>query len=163
MANDLVIQKVWLGLLDRERESRYYTYLGNRYQKLHFRLSTIVALGSTGAVASLLVGMPDVVSGCVSLVVAVCAIWSVFSDYSRKSVEAAILGKEYSLLYLEWEQLWIELNALDDEQIATRLKQLDREAIEIGKNSPYRLVVNKKLNERCAREAYDVVKHEFAA
>lgn len=163
MANDLVIQKVWLGLLDRERESRYYTYLGNRYQKWYFRLSAVVALGSTGAVASLLVGMPDVISGCVSLVVAVCAIWSVFSDYSRKSVEAAILGKEYSLLALEWEQLWIKLNAIDDEQIAARLKELDLEAIKIGKDSPYRLFVDKKLNERCAREAYDVVQHEFAA
>ena len=163
MANDLVIQKVWLGLLDRKRESRYYTYLANRYQKLHFCLSAVVALGSTGAVASLLVGMPAVVSGCVSLVVAVCAIWSVLSDYSRKSVEAANLGKEYSLLSLDWEQLWIELNALDDKQIAARLRELHHEAIEIGKDSPHRLMVDKRLNERCAREAYDVIQHEFAA
>lgn len=163
MANDLIIQKVWLGLLDRERESRYYTYLANRYQKSHFWLSVVVAFGSTGVVASLLGGMPDVVSGSVSLIVAGCAIWSIFSDYSRKSVEAAILGKEYATLALDWEQLWINLNVLDDDQIASRLRELNHEVIKVGKDSPYRLIVNKKLNERCAREAYDVVQHEYAA
>ena len=61
--DDRIRQRAWLGLLDTDRETLYLSLLANRMRRTHLITSTIVAVGSTAALASFVVGVSGVGAG----------------------------------------------------------------------------------------------------
>ena len=170
--DDRIRQRAWLGLLDADRETLYLSFLANKMRRVHRITSTIVAVGSTAALASFVVGVSQagtvglqsgVVGSAISLVVAVVAIWSMVSDYSRKAVIAMSLSDKCSELTLKWRRLWIELDDLGNDEALKRVEDLERSDQEITKSVPHDLGINRRLNERCAEQAYQLIKQEYPA
>ena len=177
--DDRIRQRAWLGLLDADRETLYLSSLANKMRRAHRITSTIVAVGSTAALASFVVGVsgvfggsqtgtvglqpPGVIGSAISLLVAVVAIWSMVSDYSRKAVIATSLSSECSELASRWRRLWIELGGLGDDEALKRVEDLERSDREITKSVPHDLGINRRLNERCAEQAYQLIKQEYPA
>ena len=178
MTDEPIRQRAWLGLLDADRETLYLSFLANKMRRVHRIASTIVAVGSTAAFASFVVGasgvggapqagtvglQTGVVGSAISLLVAVVAIWSMISDYSRKAVIATSLSGECSELASRWRRLWIELGDLGDDEALKRVEDLERADREITKSVPHELGINRRLNEECAEQAYQLIKQEYPA
>ena len=178
MTDEPIRQRAWLGLLDADRETLYLSFLANKMRRVHRIASTIVAVGSTAAFASFVVGVSGVFGGsqagtiglqtgvvgsAISLLVAVVAIWSMISDYSRKAVIAMSLSDKCSELTLKWRRLWIELDDLGDDEALKRVEDLGRSDQEITRSVPHDLGINRRLNERCAEQAYQLIKQEYPA
>ena len=176
--DDRIRQRAWLGLLDTDRETLYLSSLANRMRRTHRFTSTVVAVGSTAALTSFIVGMSGiggvpqtgavglpsgVLGSAISLLVAVVAIWSMISDFSRKAVIAATLAKECSELAASWRSLWIELSDLGDDEALKRVEDLERSDREITKSVPHDLGINRRLNKKCAEQTYQLIQHEFSA
>ena len=176
--DDRIRQRAWLGLLDADRETLYLLFLANRMRRTHRITSTIVAVGSTAAFASFVVGVSGVgggpqagtvglqsgvVGSALSLLVAIVAIWSMISDFSRKAVIAAALAKECSELASRWRRLWIELSGLSDDEALKRVEDLERADRETTESVPHDLGINRRLNEKSARQAYQTIQHEYPA
>ena len=176
--DDRIRQRAWLGLLDADRETLYLSSLADKMRRAHRITSTIVAVGSTAALASFVVGVSGVFGGsqagtvglqsglvgsAISLLVAVVAIWSMISDYSKKAVIAMSLSDKCSELTLKWRRLWIELDGLGDDEALKRVEDLERSDREITKSVPHDLGINRRLNERCAEQAYQLIKQEYPA
>ena len=173
--DDRIRQRAWLGLLDADRETLYLSFLANKMRRVHRIASTIVAVGSTAAFASFVVGasgvggapqagtvglQTGVVGSAISLLVAVVAIWSMISDYSRKAVIATSLSGECSELASRWRRLWIDLG---DDEALKRVEDLERADREITRSVPHELGINRRLNEKCAEQAYQLIKQEYPA
>lgn len=176
--DERIRQQAWLGLLDTDRETLYLSFLADKMRRTHLVTSTIVAVGSTAALASFVVGVSGVIGGAqaetvrllagvfgsaVSLLVAVVAIWSMVSDFSKKAVIATSLARECSELASSWRRLWIELSDLGDDEALQRVEELERADREITKSVPHDLGINRRLNERCAKQAYQLIRHEYPA
>lgn len=176
--DERIRQRAWLGLLDTDRETLYLSLLANRMRRTHLVTSTIVAVGSTAALASFVVGVSGVIGGAqaetarllsgvigsaISLLVAVVAIWSMISGFSRKAVIAASLAKECSELASRWRRLWIELSGLGDDESLKRIEDLERADREITKPVPHDLGINHRLNRKSATQAYRNIQHEYPA
>ena len=175
--DDRIRQRAWLGLLDTDRETLYLSSLANKMRRTHRFTSTIVAVGSTAAFASFVVGVSGVGGGpqaggglpsgvigsAISLLVAVVAIWSMISDFSRKAVIAASLAEECSELASSWRRLWIKLSSLGDDEALKRIEDLERADREITKSVPHDLGINHRLNRKSATQAYQNIQHEYPA
>lgn len=176
--DERIRQRAWLGLLDTDRATLYLTSLADGMRRTHLITSTFVAVGSTAALASFVVGVSGVIGGAqaetvrllsgvigsaISLLVAVVAIWSMVSDFSRKAVVAASLAKECSELASSWRRLWIELSCLGDDESLKRVEDLERTDREITKSVPHDLGINHRLNRKSATQAYENIQHEYPA
>ena len=176
--DERIRQRAWLGLLDTDRVTLYLTSLADKMRQTYRVTSTIVAVGSTAAFASFVVsvsgfgggpqegavGLPSgVIGSAISLLVAVVAIWSMISDFSRKAVIAASLAKECSELAAQWRRLWVELSSLGDDEALKRVEDLERTDREITKSVPHDLGINRRLNKTCAERAYQLIRHEYPA
>ena len=154
--------QAWLGMLDADRETLYLSAMANRMRRIHQGTSVFVALGATSAFALIVSGLPGVVwSSAISLLVAVVAIWSMIFDYSRKSAVAASLASECSELASDWRKLWSELSSLSDDEALRRVQDLERKDREITKSVPHDLGISRRLNEKCAKQAYQLIQHEY--
>lgn len=155
------IRQAWLGLLDSERLTRYYSYLAVRFQQRYQWLTLVVAFGSVAtAIASWVPAIPTWVAGLTSIGVAGAAIWSLLADYSRRSLHASTLEADCSEVVLQWKALWSELGSLNDQIAAERIRSLGRQEADITKHVSAQLPLVAKLNERCASEAYEAVQNE---
>ena len=85
------------------------------------------------------------------------------SDYSRKAVIATSLSGECSELASRWRRLWIDLGDLGDDEALKRVEDLERADREITRSVPHELGINRRLNEKCAEQAYQLIKQEYPA
>ncbi len=158
-----VRQQAWLSLLDTDRDALYLSAMADRMRRWHVATSVIVSLGATSAFATIVTGLPILVGGSISLVVAGVAIWSMVCDHSRKSAVAASRAEECAKLALQWRQLWAELSSLSDGEALQRVQRLERREIEITSAVPHDLGIKPRLNQKCAERAYEMIKHEYGA
>ena len=162
MASDYNIQQVWLGLLDSERLVRYYGRLGSRLYRWHLAATAFIAIGSTAAAASLLTHLPTYVSASLSMTVVAVALWSSYFDYSKKAAIASTTGDQCGKIAFEWERLWVELINLEDGEVHERVISLKRDMSAVTSSAVQYNLMNDKLNEQCAREAYEAAQVQFA-
>ena len=158
---EYLINQVWLGMLDSDRLSRYYSRITYRYQQIGRWFIIAVTLLSSGVVVLFLTDGPVIASQISALVVAVLSIWLRYADYSTKAYKTSQIANECANLSLGWKSLWSDLYTTPD--IDARVSQLNRELVEITKDADLLGVTGKKrLHEKCARETYESAKAEFA-
>lgn len=162
MASDHNISQAWLGLLDAERLSRYYATMAARLQRWHMGLMALVALGSTGAVGTLLFNAPAGVAEGLAGVVAAAAVWTSYYGHASKAAMMEAARDGCADLALRWRDLWARLESLDEADAWREIQLLQRQEEQATARVPAHLTAKRRLNERCAEEAYSVLGHEYA-
>ena len=165
MDADQLRAEVWYGLLDAERLARYYDAVAARLQHWHLAMTAFVATGSTGAVASLLfdTGLPDWVAGLLVLAVAAVTVWMSYYGYASLAATAESAARSLSALSLEWREVWLRVEDMDEAEVAGRISELASRSNQATAHVPARLAGHRRLNERCASETYQVVGNQYGA
>ncbi len=159
---DQIATRVWLGLLDTDREHLYFVSIAARMRKLSNLTNVFIAFGASGAVVTTVGGLPPVVAICLNLLVALVAIWSRVCGHAEKAATAAAVAKECSALAREWRRLWAEMSRMDGDDVLDRCEVLERKATDIVDVVPRVIPLDLSLNERCAERAYATTRHEYA-
>lgn len=162
MASDHNLRQVWLGLLDAERMARYYQALAVRMRWWHTALTAFVALGSTGAMSSLLIGAPDWVAEVLATAVAAAGVWTFYYGHASKAAMLGTAADSCAELTLRWRDLWVRLEGMDDAEAWQEVQDLKRQELTATARVPASLAVRARLNRKCAKEAYDVLSDEYA-
>ena len=144
---------IWNGILDAGRLGRYYSALADKYRTKHRIVTVLIAVGASGAMASLLTRMPSEVSAVVMLVVAVAAIWSSYADYSGKAAMADAAASQYDDLAVEWRRLWYGEASVD------QVTALQHKEVKIASGLP--LNEDKALNQKAQIDAYETIPLDF--
>ena len=159
---DQIATRVWLSLLDTDREHLYFVSIAARMRKLSNLTNVFIAFGASGAVVTTVGGLPPVVAICLNLLVALAAIWSRVFGHAEKAATAAGVAKECSALAREWRRLWAEISRMDGDEVLKRCEDLERRATDIVDVVPREIPLDDSLNQECAKRAYETVKHEYA-
>ena len=149
--------QVWYGLLDAERNSRYFHRLADRLETWKKVLTFFVILSSSGAATTLLAQGPELVSALLFVATVIASLALYVWDFSGKAAAARIFRDQYAETALEWKRMWYQDEGLSREQI----EALQDRELRIGLSETIK--VDDKLNERCAKEAYDYAQAEFYA
>lgn len=159
---DQVATRVWLGILDTDRENLYFLSIAARMRKISNLTNVFIAFGASGAVVTTLGGLPLVVAIWLNLLVALIAIWSRVYGHAEKAATAAGVAKECSALAREWRRLWAEMSRMDGDQVLQRCEDLERRATDIVDVVPREIPLDRSLNEKCAKIVYTTIQHEYA-
>lgn len=146
--------RVWIAILNAERNNRYFEALSSRYRLFRFFTNLGISLGSLGAAASLLGQLDLWVTVVLFVVTAACTSWSMLADYSRKVVLCDIAHRRCAELGIMARDLWFKSD-FDDIQTISRLE------IELNEAQAVDIGADFRLNRRCAEQAYQWAKNEF--
>ena len=145
--------QVWMGILEANRLTRYYSALADQMRWRHRLWSVFIAGAASGAAATLLAQLPDWVSASVLFAAALAAIWSHYADYSGKAAKADSVCGQYQELEIEWRGLWYgEMNREQVQKLQLRDLRITNG---LGLNT------NKRLNRKSWKETHDVITQEF--
>lgn len=142
--------------------SRYYHALAVRMQRWHMALTAFVAFGSTGAMSSLLLGAPDWVAEILATAVAAAGVWTFYYGHASKAAMLEVAAERCAELTLDWRDLWARLDGVDDAEAWQEVRRLRHQELTATAKVPAGLAVRRRLNKRCAEEAYGVLGHEYA-
>ena len=160
---------VWIGLLNVNRQVRYYGELSDRYSKKSKRLLILLAVaGSVEATLVLTVGDP--LSGAWKLLIfifaaaiAALSIWAAIEDYAKKAAVLRGINLECSYLETEWEDLWNRIHRIDDDSTLRENRRLNERLIAItSRSSPAGVHEDQKLNEKSWVDACNVMVQNHA-
>ena len=153
-----VVERIWHSMADTERLSRYYGRISDTHQKWHLTLSLLAILSSVGAAGTLLVNIHIVVTVVLFWTVTCVTSLMLVFDFSRKSETARITSRRMRSLFLDLRDLWA--NRADEEIVSLHRKSRELEE-RLNADTSVDLIVNQKLNEQCAEEAYSVLEAEL--
>ena len=123
--NQQETNKVWRGLLDAERYTRYYSRLAEKFSRWNRVALSVIAALTLGAAVTMLAELPGWASGwsppALALLASALAFWLSYADYSRKAGVAAGIAVQCMELAHEWEELWLDADAPN---VSSRAKEL---------------------------------------
>ena len=162
MPNSEGVRLVWHGLLDSDRLHRYYGYLADKYSTQETRLSWICVGLSSGAVVAVLSDHP-VWAATLAAVIALLNGWLIIAKLSKRALSSASRQQRFGELQLEWEKLWSELSAMEDDAVRQCWKELSDRANAITEYSSVELSLDQRLRRRSEEEAYSVRSTQHSA
>lgn len=166
MATEQTRNDVWQELLDVARLVRYYESLSDRYKRCHSIIRFFLLAAAAGGIAALLDVLPAIVQLVAGGLVALLVAWDFVADYARKAAVLHVVSLECSALEIEWRELWAAVNKCDlDDAVARRKNQrLAQRANEAtGRAGHADIREDRKLNEKCEKDAYRVVADWYAS
>ena len=104
-----VKDQIWYGLIDADRQARYYCRLADRFGRWNRGAMVLITALSSAAVVCLFASSTGLVSwlgAAFSIVAALTALWTSYADYSRRAGMAAFIGTTCMELTVDWEYLW---------------------------------------------------------
>ena len=124
---------------------------------------TLLAIASSSAaVGTVLSHFPSCASAlCLVTVIASSMAWMLFAEYSKKSAVASTKGltaQQLDKLAIDWKELWFRQQ---EEGMDVLARILDLEGRVNDVTSRFDGTEDRKLNKRCAAEAYTVAKKEL--
>ena len=155
---------VWNELLDSARAVRYYDTLSSQYRRKHRIIMVILAASAASGVAALLEWLPDKVQIVANAVVAIAAVWGLFSDHARKAAVLHSVSLQCSRLHDEYKSLWLDVEnyTKDDEEIRHILKRLNAEGDRATGVVGYAdISVDEKVNDKSTDDADEVLKDQY--
>lgn len=147
---------IWDGLLDAERLDRYYDILGLRFRAKHVAFNIYVSIALTVSAVALLSEWADWIPSVLFVSSSLTVTVSHYAEFSRKSGIAFRTSRRYRELGMAWRRLWREQDAPD---ASARVFELSRQINEITEVD---FKFDEKLDQRCAKEAYEECRSEFA-
>ena len=105
---------------------RYYESLADRHRRKHFWIRLVLLAAAASGIAALLDLFPEVVQIVAGGLVALCVVWDFVSDYAKKAAILHAISIECSALEVEWQDLWGDLENIDDTEARQRNTRLSR-------------------------------------
>ena len=162
MVSDQTRNTIWQGLLDMARLVRYYESLADRHRRKHFWIRVVLLAAAASGIAALLDLFPEVVQIVAGGLVALCVVWDFVSDYAKKAAILHAISIECSALEVEWQDLWGDLENIDDTEARQRNTRLSRRLNEVtGWAGHTDIQEDPKLNEKCEAAAYRVMQDQY--
>ena len=156
-------QRVWLGLLDTEREAHYLYSVSNKARGKYLFFTGLAGIGAAGNIIPITSGTltPLLISAINIMVVAIIA-WIMAANYSHKSAIAASTAKDCSYLSHEWRRLWSEIDDITDGEALRKIELLESKAVNITNFVPPTIGIDEKLNKKSAEHIYNTIRHEYS-
>ena len=155
-------QRIWLGLLDSERATRYYRAAGAKYRRYYHRTAMSIAVGSilTGA-STLGAKLTDALVAEVGTIVfstitALAVAWLLRRNDARTLAQTQSASAYFAVMYREWRHAW---DNHEDPNDASNVRVL---AERMHAGPPVDMEDDEALNQACYERAIQVVQHEFA-
>lgn len=148
-------QQIWDGIVDAERMVRYFQRLSDKLRLWQQILTIVLVTAASGAVASLLAEFDASIAAFVMVGVAGGSTWLYFADYSGKAAAARMFHFQYKALASEWRRLWYSVDVVDQSDVQALKAQ------ENALSSMFQIPIDRKLNEKCSGEVYEIVRNEF--
>ena len=126
MNGDEVRRSVWNGLLDAERQVRYYTKLFDKHNASQSRVDNALAISGSLAIASLITQFwtqaPAVLGG----IAAVLSVYSRIAKHASKAARLDSIRVECAELQNQFEALWarVQSDLVEDEQALEQVYEL---------------------------------------
>ena len=159
-------QEIWHNLLDIDRYCRYYEIAHARNTRYHLLLRGATLLLIAGVVTPIVGLIPTgpidefVRAGLFSLATGF-TIWDAIVNFSKRAAIAHAIYINCDRLRVEWRNLWLSVeDSKDVDEAALQQKNLDlayRSAEVKGWAGANDLVPDGKLNEKTAKDSYEVV------
>ena len=164
MVSTATRNQVWSLLLDSARLARYYRKLSSRMiNRNNWRLGT-TAFFATSAAVSLLNVLPSVVEIVANVGIAGLALWMMVGHHSQKLGVVTGVSERCMEIQTQTRSLWLNLGQLTDAQARERLDHLDSELDRVtSKPANSGVPDDDALNQTCTEEAYEVIRHQYAA
>ncbi len=155
--------QIWYALLDAEREYRYYLYLAIRNQRIGMGVRIGIAFLSIFGTINLFQDGPWVAQFLLSIGIVIGIVLDVCFDFRDKARFLSSMSLEVEQLKNEWRQAWTNFQRGEEiPNIISNIDFLQKRGYELSKRVyDSHIGINKKLNERCAGETYEVLSHEF--
>lgn len=151
-------EQIWLGLLDSRRLALYYRRLSMRSNRNNLWFTLLAIASSSAAVGTVLSHFPSWASALCLVVIASSMAWMLFAEYSKKAAVASLTAQQLDKLAIDWKELWFRQQ---EEGMDVLARILDLEGRVNDVTSRFDGTEDRKLNKRCAAEAYTVAKKEL--
>ena len=154
---------VWQTYLDIARYVRYYPALATRWRRLSWATRGFLGLAATGAVASLLGGLPIEVGFAASAAIAVLAVLDLVVDVGKRSALLDTIVTDISQIETDCQLLWenVQGDRLSEEDALRKhgdlIQRIDRVT------SRLIIAIDRRLNQRCTEEAYITAQARYMA
>ena len=154
---------VWQTYLDIARYVRYYPALATRWRRRSWALRGVLGLSATGAVASLLGGLPIEVGFAASAAIAVLAVLDLVVDVGRRSVMLDTIVTDIDHIETDCQRLWenVQGDQLSEEDARREHGDLSQRIDRVM--SRLIIDIDTKLNQRCTEEAYITAQARYMA
>ena len=167
MITEKTRREVWVELLEISRTCRYYEALQTQFTLKHqgLRVVTlvIISVGLAG-VLDLIPGLPAAGNAVIAAIIAILMILESVANYSKKAAIAHAIYFRCSQLRVEVQGLWdtVEDEDAEDQKIRTSIRALALQSKEVENWVGFGDIhVDKKLNERTTKEAYDYAQERY--
>jgi hypothetical protein len=143
--------QIWRFLLDSDFGERYYQEIAAKVSKRERQLQGLQFLLSSGALATLLGGVPSIWKTVVALAAALLSGVLLIQKLSRSSSTAAQLQDGWSDLARRTELLWTRLEKLSEEEALTEWEKLAVEGKALNSKATQTFPADsyKELQEKC--------------
>lgn len=154
---------VWIGLLNADRQVRYYGELSDRYSK--WSRGILIALAVSGSVEATLVFKEAWSPLIILFAVAVAAfsIWAAVSDYAKKAAILSSINRDCSYLETQWQDLWGRIDRIDEDLALQESRKLEQRLIDATKRAAdVGVHEDQELNKKSWVNACKVVSQNYA-
>lgn len=162
---DRLAEDIWAAFLDTSRLQRYYHAQSEFYRRLHYVIRSIMLLSASASVAAFFDVLANWVQLTAALVLAIVVVLDHTLDAGKKTFVCAQASIEFEAAVSDYRDLWRRFTALDHDDVTERhleleasTRQASARVVAVGANTS-----NVRLNERCAKEAYEVEGRQYAA
>ena len=163
MVSDQTRNDIWQELLDSDRLVRYYTAVANRYRRLHSYTLWLLMFGAASSFAAVLAVLPNDVQLIANAVVGLAAAWVLVADYAKKAAVAHTISFQCSRLDVQWQDLWREVEHIEEEAARQRLVDLANQMNDVtSRSGDAGIVDNRRLNEKSEAVAFQTVNERYA-
>ena len=165
MVTEQTRNAVWQVLLDVARLVRYYEALSDRHRRNHLIVRFLLLAAATSSIAALLHLIPDIAQPVASSGVALLVVWDFVSDYAKKAAVLHTISLECNALEIEGRELWDDIEDYNVAADGARRKkqQLERKLLEVtGRAGQADIRQDRKLNEKCEKDAYKITVERYA-
>ena len=154
---------IWQELLDVARLVRYYEALSDQHRRNHLIVRFLLLAAAAGGIAALLDLLPAMAQLVSGGLVALLVAWDFVSDYAKKAAILHAISIECSVLEIEWQDLWLELETISDPEARRENTRLLRRIADVtGWAGHADIRENRKLNEECEKAACRVMTDRYA-
>ncbi|MDE0166386.1 MAG: hypothetical protein OXL36_14935 [Bryobacterales bacterium] len=145
---------VWDELVDSDRMCRYYGYLTHRLRNLEQLLQFVAVFAAFAGLAGVLLQLPWITLPSLAVAASAGAI-STLRNYSDKALQSNEIFRELGRLAIEWELLWNNLSAKDDDTVLASWKKLSERQFALVERVPFDLPLSPSLARKSQQEAYE--------
>lgn len=164
MVTEQTRNAIWQELLDVARLVRYYEALSDQHRRNHLIVRFLLLAAAAGGIAALLDLLPAIAQLIAGGVIALLVAWDFVSDYAKKAAILHAISIECSALEIEWQDLWLELENISDDDARLENTRLSRKIANVTAWAGQADIrEDRRLNEECEKAAYRVMTDRYAA